>query len=261
MKDWMKDLSEDLQANETLNQYNTAEDALTGFIQTKSALGNSIRIPSEDAGDDDRNAFIDKLMNKVPSLMKRPDNDDPDFWKTFGTPEDGAGYDVPEGVTLPEGSEATLREIMHIAKLSKRQATDLLKEMGTRGDLVTAEATEAAEVAEVALRSEWGSAYDSRMKMVDKVKEQFFKEGMTPAALYKLGKAMMSGETEFAIQPEGPSGTTPGDAQAQIAEIDANPAYWDEAHPQHKSLIKKRMDLMKFAFPGQSHDPGSLRSN
>ncbi len=259
MKDWMNDLPEELQANETLNQYNTAEEAFTGFIETKSALGNSIRIPGENAGDEDRAAFNTKLMDKVPSLMLRPDNDDAEFWTSFGTPEDGSGYDVPEGVTLPDGSEVTLREMMHEAKLSKRQAADFLKAMGTRGEAVTAEQAQAVEGAEKALRNEWGSAYDARMKMVEKVEAEFFADGMTPQAMYKLGKAMMSGESEFSFQPEGSSGTTPADARAQIAEIDANKAYWDKSHPQQASLVKKRLELLPLAYPGMKTEVESLR--
>lgn len=260
MQEWMNELPEELQQNETLNQYKTIDEALNGFIETKSAMGNSLRIPGDNASDDDNTAFITKLMDKVPSLMKRPDNDDADFWKTFGTPEDGTGYEVPEGVTLPDGSEETLREIMHEAKLSKRQAADMLKAMGSRGDLVIEAQELATETAEKKLRAEWGSAYDARMSMVDKVKAEFFADGMTPASLYKLGKAMLSGESEFQIQPEGGTGMAPAEALAQIAEIDANPAYWDKSHPQQKSLMAKRMKLLSVAHPAMATDPQSLRS-
>ncbi len=261
MQEWMNELPAELQSNETLNQYTTMDAALSGLIETKSALGNSIRIPGENAGDEDNAAFISKLMDKVPSLMKRPDNDDPEFWKTFGVPDDHAGYDIPEGVTLPEGSEATFREMMHKANLSKSQANAFLTEMGLRGDLVTEEIAAADQASEQKLRAEWGSAYDARMKMVDKVKAEFFSEGMTPAALYKLGKAMLSGETEFAVQPDGPAGTTPAEANAQIAEIDANPAYWDKSHPQYATLSKKRLELLSLANPAMKTDPASLRSH
>ena len=43
------------------------------FGEQRSHLGNAIKIPSEDAGEDAMTEFREKLMNKVPSLMETPD--------------------------------------------------------------------------------------------------------------------------------------------------------------------------------------------
>ena len=43
-------LSDDIKVNPTLNQYKSLEAALEGHIQTKSAMGHSIRIPGDEAG-------------------------------------------------------------------------------------------------------------------------------------------------------------------------------------------------------------------
>ena len=259
--DWMNELPPELQSNETLKQYKTVADLAKGMVETKSLVGSSIRIPSENAGPDDRAAFLEKLTSRVPELMKRPDPNDPEFWTTFGTPKEPSEYTVPEGVTLPDGTEATLREVMHAAKLSRSQAQSMLAEMGRRGQEVTRAQQEAQEAAERALRAEWGSAYEQRSAMVKKITEQFGVQG-DPRKVYDIAKSLLSGEREFLKQPEGSPGITPAEAKRQIEEIENNPEYWDQGrkNPQRQQvLINRRLELMTHAYPGISTDPNSLR--
>jgi hypothetical protein len=258
MHEWMNDLPEELQDNATLQQYKTRDEALKGLVETKSMLGNAIRIPGENAAEEDRQAFLEKLTAKVPELMKRPDDDDPEFWETFGTPKEASEYQVPEGVTLPDGSEAVLREVMLEAKLSKRQAERMLQAMSKRGQEVTQQTEAQKSESEKALRSEWGAAYDDRMKAIKALESKF--DLATPQGRYALAKSLMGGGAEFAAQPETSTAVSPSEAQAQIAEIDANPAYWDRSDPRQQSLVKRRMELLKFAYPGISDDPQTLRS-
>lgn len=257
--DWMKDLPDELRANETLKQYKSIEDVAKGLVETKAMVGRSIRVPGENASADDRSAFIEDLTTKLPELMKRPADDDPEFWKTFGTPESADKYEVPEGVTLPDGSEAVMRELFLKAKLSKKQASAMLSEMGERGKEVLQQSESQKLETEKALRGEWGAAFDERQRIADKVKEKFGVEG-DPRKLYELGKVMMSGEAEFGDQPESESKMSPAEAERQISEIMANPAHWDQSDPRYPALMKRRMELESMANPSASVDPASLRS-
>jgi len=260
MQEWMNELPEELKGNETLGQYKSLDEALKGFVETKSMLGNSIRIPSEHAGEEDRKAFLEKLTTKVPELMKRPDYEDAEFWATFGTPSDPSGYAIPEGVELPDGSEEGLREIFLKAKLSKQQAEDMMKEMSARGSAIAGEQAVAAEAAEKALRAEWGAAYEERMKTIGALESKF--DLSTPQGRYEIAKALFSGEAEVAGQGEGQSGAmTPAEAQARIDEIYANPksAFRDKSHPGHRRAMDEMVKLVALANPGQSTDPMSLR--
>lgn len=260
MSEWMNELPPELQSNETLKQYKSVGDLAKGLVETKAMVGNSIRIPGQDAGEDARVEFINKLKDRVPELVLRPDDNDPASWALFGTPESADKYDVPEGVTLPDGAEATLREVMFEANMTKRQAEAMLKGMFKRGEEVTKVNSEAKLESEKKLRGEWGAAYDQRMAMIKKIKDQFGVDG-DPNKLYDLAKRMLSGEKEFAAQPETSLAMTPAEAKRQIEEIENNPEYWDKKNPMRQQvLVKRRLELAKWAFPEMSHDPASLRS-
>ena len=256
----MNELPPELQQTESLKQFKSVGDLAKSYVETKAAVGNSIRIPGEDAGEDARVDFINKLKDRVPELVLRPDDNDPASWALFGKPESADKYEVPEGVKLPDGSEATLRELMFEANLTKRQAEAMLKGMSKRGEEVTKTQSDAQLESEKALRGEWGAAYDQRIAMVKKIKEQFGIDG-DAKKLFGLAERMLSGESEFSSQPETSAAMTPAEAHRQIEEIENNPEYWDKKNPQRQAvLIKRRLELAKWAFPDMSHDPASLRS-
>ena len=64
----------------------------------RSFMGQSIRVPGEDASKDDKAAFNTKLMEKVPSLMQKPDFDNDEvmqaFYSQMGRPEEAEVYDL-----------------------------------------------------------------------------------------------------------------------------------------------------------------------
>ncbi len=62
------------------------------FIDTKAMVGQSIRVPSKEAGADDLKSFHDSLIAQVPGLLFKPDMDDDAamnaLFKSIGLPED-----------------------------------------------------------------------------------------------------------------------------------------------------------------------------
>ena len=97
------------------------------FIDTKAMVGNSIRVPSSEAGTEDIKAFHDNLMSKVPGLMYKPDADDSDgitnVLKSLGLPDDQAGYGEVkiDDTLLSEEDVASMKGFALEAGLTKRQ--------------------------------------------------------------------------------------------------------------------------------------------
>ena len=63
---WLSSLPEELRSNPTLQDTKSVEALAKRFVDTKSALGASIRIPGEDASDEVRQEFYSKLNSSVP---------------------------------------------------------------------------------------------------------------------------------------------------------------------------------------------------
>jgi len=90
----------------------------------RSMMGQSIRVPTDDASKEDKAAFNQRLMEKVPNLMQKPDADNADvmdaFYNQMGRPEEAAKYDAPE-LSAPEG--ITYKMNLRIALKALRTST------------------------------------------------------------------------------------------------------------------------------------------
>ena len=95
-EEWKATLPESLQSWDEVTNSDSPEKFWEQMSNQRKLIGDSIRIPSEEAGDDSWNAFNEKIMNKVPTLMRTPNSDDSDsindVLKRLGKPEDVDGY-------------------------------------------------------------------------------------------------------------------------------------------------------------------------
>ncbi len=76
--DWRMSLPPELRENPTIKDTPSVETLAKRLVDTKSMLGNSIRVPGPDASEEDRQKFLNTLLEKDVGLMQRPDptNDD-----------------------------------------------------------------------------------------------------------------------------------------------------------------------------------------
>ena len=66
-------------------------------------------------------------------------------------------------------------------------------------------------------------------------------------AFANIGMTLGSGPQFKEGESAGQFGTTPEMAKEQMAQIRGNPAYWDNAHPEHKALVAKMARLAEHA--------------
>jgi hypothetical protein len=265
---WKEDLPETVQGWDEVKNSETPEAFFEQVSNMRSSLGQSIRIPGEDASVEAKTAFQAKLTEKVPGLVQLPGDDDADalsaFYKTLGRPEDVAGYELPEkdaeGVELSVEFTDHLRKQAHEAGLSKKQFKQVLKGIT---DLESAAAknrgTKQAEgVAELKLA--WGQAFEEKAAMAELIRKQYFPfapEGLNAGvdsikAFAALG-AQMAGESQGNLTVGQQKGAmTPNDAMMKISEIMGNKEhpYWKRRDPAHSAARARMTELNKFAYPG-----------
>ena len=263
-------LPEELTSNEMLGRFNSIDELAKGFVETKSAMGQSIRIPHEDAGDEARAQFIEKLV-KQPEVMLRPDFTDPDqskeYYKVLGVPDDATAYENPEGADLPAEVEAELRPLLHEANLTPAQYALVVKGLAEKNAQTVENITSARTEDQQKLAGKWGQAYESRIAAAKKVHEEFGYgewDSLTSEAienLYKTSEALTGQPAQVANQPtEGKPILTPDEALRQAQEIMSNPAYFDNSDPyRQKQLMQKHEELLRMA--GFSDDINQLRAS
>lgn len=266
-------LPEDLRSNESLANFKDIGSLAKSYVETKAMQGNSIRIPSEEASDEDRKAFNEKLISQMPSLMLKPDFENAEqsneFYRTLGMPEEANGYEMPkvEGIEMPEERGVALAKIAHEAGLSKGQFNKVM-EAALQLDVQAAEdqATNLQEEAK-ALHTEWGMAFDERKNMVTAVAKHTGAPDRLIAAieadeagvetmqwLLKMSAFVKGESNEIGTQTGddsqgGDSKMTPSEARGMISDIQANKKhpYWNQNDPAHGDALKKMVELQTAA--------------
>jgi hypothetical protein len=245
------------------DEFKNADSPEKFFDQIKnhrSMLGQSVRIPSQDAGPEQMAEFYRKIQTKVPGLMRTPDPDDDDQVRDalakIGAPEKMEDY-VTDAQLDPE-MLGFHKSVAHEAGLTKKQFNALTKKMAERTQAQT-EAQVAAKSADVALlRGEWGQAFEQRVDMCARIAE---KTGAPPALVDAIKKGEADSTTMRWLHSLGnqfgkeglnfSNGAapvdTPYDIQGKIDDMMGNKThpYWDAGHPAHKAAVDKMIALRK----------------
>ena len=129
---WRDSIPEDLRDDASLKDITDPGVLAKNYVHAQKMLGTSVRIPGEDAGPEDLEAFYSKL-DKIPGLMKSPNLENEEdvkaFYRTLGTPEDATGYqfepaDESVKAIMPDLDDRLgyYKDIFHKANFTTSQA-------------------------------------------------------------------------------------------------------------------------------------------
>ena len=258
-EDWKASLPEDIRDNQLIHNANSIESLAKTAIHAQSMIGaDKLAIPGKWANDDDWNNVYTKL----------------------GKPEDAQGYklEVKEGTQVDKDMESWYRGLAHKAGLNDRQANTIFQEyMAKEAELKAANAPPSPEdveiikgEAEIALKKEWGKAFDTKMNEAKGVLTEFAPKdfdqlltkdgvplGNDPVfikTLANIGNYINSklGEDKMIGNKQQPQ-YTPADAEKEIAALRGDPRdggpYWDKKHPDHIRTVQQVQELMEYIHP------------
>jgi hypothetical protein len=257
--DWRSSLPEDIRSSKVFDNVADVNSLAKQFMDAQSHIGNSIRIPGEDAGQEALDAFHAKLMNKNIGLMAKPESPE-DYAKVFesmGKPVDSKGYVNPEGV---EGYD-NLRELALSANMTNKQFESMVNSVAGL-DAAALENTQAAQKeSRGVIEKEWGAAFDQNSTQAIALLEAtgapeslvaLAKEGNIDGDSLKwfhaLSQKLSGGEGSTAVGDVGHSQVmTPTEAASQLHEMMSNKEspYWNTSDRRHKEFQDKAMGLRK----------------
>ena len=237
--DWKASLSEDLKADKSLENINDIESLAKSYVHAQKMVGaDKIPVPNKYATEKDWDAVYSKL----------------------GRPEtpDGYSFDIKG---IDETGLKSFAQHAHKMGLLPNQANEMVKWYQGNVDATTQENNAKAEKARnesiVALKKEYGQAYDNKLKAASAMAKQYIENdvlNLNMADGTKLGdhpaiiKAFASlsekmGEDQF-VNPSGPSYLTPDQINKQIGELtQTGSAYWDKNHPNHQLAVQEVLAL------------------
>lgn len=273
--DWRESLPEGVREWQEAETAKSPEDFYKQMEHYRSSYGRSIRVPSEDAGQEDRAKFLEKLRQAAPELVPAPNTEDAEamesLYSTLGRPSSADDYRLPEGSDqLDEGRLAKFKEMAHKSGLTQSQVEAVVGDfLQTEMSIISEQQQRLAE-GNAELQQKWGLKYDQNRKAAATVAERFgFTQDVVNAIesgamgkqnmeawLAIAGNTGNEGANMVNTPGSGPVMMTPEEARLQIDEIRGNKdhAYWNPGNPAHKSARKKMRDLHIMAQGGDNRE-------
>lgn len=246
-------------------------------VDYQAMQGSSIRIPGENASEEDRQAFYTKLTAQVPGLVPLPDPENVEAMKAYhasvGVPEEATGYELPEppeGQNRDESLHAWFLETAHTRKFSKAQAKGFYEDFNQFQVDAQVKLTADLKAQEVALRDKWGATYEPTMKKIDTFWANYpqfaelrenVKKGLVPGHVLEgfaaVAEGMMGkGFTMLSDEDRGAAGAiTPAEASIQVQETIKKLAKMEPNDAARGPMMTRLIELQKLAMPGADHAP------
>lgn len=261
---WQESLPENVRSWEEATNSDTSEKFWDQIANHRAHLGQSIRVPGDDASKEDWDAFHSKLINKVPNLIPRP-SDDGGFdalYRSLGRPEKEDGYTIPssDNPDIDITQSESFRAIALKHGLNQKQFEGIINDV-REGELTKLTASrETALEANKGLETEWGAAFEQNRSAAILVAERTNAPPEIIAAI-KSGaigpnslKWLHSLSQKFAGEGAGVGGDvnrdaptmTPDEAAMMISEMMSNKEhpYWKKDDVGHKAAKRKMRELI-----------------
>lgn len=269
--DWRQGIPPEFRENPAIKPFTDLGGLAKSYIEAQSRLGTSVRIPSREAGPEDRAAFRKRMLEVGTdhglTVVPEEGEDTAAFYRALGAPAKPEEYELPEFKDPEFGevdfSEAdALRPVAHQLGISKRQFKGLV-EAATKANLAEQGAVLRRQQADrAALEKEWGAAHPIRMTALAKFLEinqapqplrAAVEDGIIDSGSAKWLYAMMEtlgGEAaEIAAQGKGAGRNilTPTEAIERVAEIEKKMMTMPQGSDEYNTLMRRRIELIQLA--------------
>ncbi len=263
--DWRQALPEDVRSWQEVETSKSPDDLWKQMNHYRSAYGRSIRVPGEDAGEEDRAKFLNKIREAAPELVPAPNPEDPEalgaLYSALGKPSEATAYKPPDIPDVDETRINQFKELAHRHNLTQSQFEGVLS------DYIK---TEQAQVEELStrhsgeyndLQQDWGLAFEqNRTQAATAAQRMGFGEDVVGAiaggamgaqnmkAFLAMAKALgAEGQNMVGVEGHTKTMMTPDEAAMQISEIQKNKdhPYWKPQDPGHAAAKRKMRELHK----------------
>lgn len=264
-------LPEDLREDPSLKDIKDIDGLAKSYVNAQKMIGNSVRIPSEEASEESLNEFYRKL-EKIPGVSRIPDFSDAEqadsFYRKLGRPDTPDDYklEVPEDLEINKEVLTDFKGRAHKLGLTNQQTNALVNYEIERSQNLAAQQAQQVEASEKMLREQWGGEYNTRLqaaKQMVKVYEDKYGEVVTDLMKGPAGNNPMlinmladmahtvkeSGHED--LRSVGKFGVSAEEAKLQISEIRNNRAhpFNNPEDPAHKQAVSKVDRLYELAYP------------
>lgn len=251
------------------------------LVDAGQYMGNSLRLPSNDAGDEDRKAFYTKVMERVPGLMVTPNLEDAEgmqsIYAKLGRPDNADGYSVPEGAGIEGEALGQLKSLAFKSNLTQQQFAAYVATVSETSKAQTEAQIAAHAEAMSTLKGEWGAAYDQNVGQIAALLKtntttppyiiEQLEKGNLPADqvrwLHSIASTVSNEDGQFHQQDpnKAPAILAPQEASARADEITKRIMDTGPNRPSRDEMIilQKKAEAYEYMAAGQRPPPDLMR--
>lgn len=268
---FISSLPEDLRNDASLADFKDVTGLAKSYVSSQRMLGNSVRIPGEDASAEAHNEFLQKIQ-QVPGVVKLPNGENADevnaFYQKLGKPASAEEYNFSsvEGQEVDINTISNFKDMAHQLNLTNQQADALVKFEVERERQYAEGLEESRNASMNSLKEKWGPDYNNRIegaKAALSMYEDQFPEavaelkagalGNNPAVVSMLSELYGSLKESGANVPATTAtnyGMSSEEAKSQINEILSNPQhdYWVGGNQERQKAIERMTKLNTIAY-------------
>jgi hypothetical protein len=249
-QDWKQTLDPTIKDHACLQSFKTYGDLAKSYVNVQPLIGlEKLPMPPKDAKPEVR----EKFMN--------------DVYDRLGRPKDAKEYKLtnPQGVDLKLAPDAEqgLRAQAHKLGLLPHQLDGLyqwyMSDTANRVKLQKENEVKKINDVTAELRSEWGSAFEAKKNVAEKVLDKFatpeerahlVEKGFNndPKIIRMLAKIGESISDDGFAKGNVEMTMTPQEAKREIPKVKDQLNNMQQSHPEYKDLLKRKRDLYEMAF-------------
>ena len=248
--DWRASLSEDIRENPSFSKFKDVNGLAASYVNLQSHLGR------------------DKIAKPV------TDSDWDDVYEFLGRPESADKYEValPDGLPDEVAAQFTeqrlsaFKQEAHRLGLNANQVKSLVAwqagNVSEQHEAYKGIIDQSIEQGEIALKAEWGRAYNQNVKFAQQAFVEYGGEQLAAKmeasglgndpdvlkAFANIAKTTMADKDLAGPSSGTQMALTPEEARAEASTIMSHPAYTDKRHPEHNSMVKKVQALFNQAY-------------
>lgn len=257
MTDLNENLPVDMEGRDSLvENFNSVQDLGKSYLNLRKKMGESSRIPSEDADSSEWSGF----------------------YQSLGAPESEEGYEIPQGIT--EELEGTLKDVRKSALskgVTKGQWQELMNPLANldkeKSEKLSKAKDESLESWKQAAKSKYGNEFDSQMALAERAYNSLVKGNPDLAGVFEAtGMGYHPEVMEFMVGmgrnmadesiPSGASGNNFGTDYTSLAararKIAKTGHMANPRHPEYEEhyneFMKIQTALLEAGYQGMS-DP------
>lgn len=268
---FMDQFPEDIRSEACLRDFKDIGSLGKSYVSAQRMLGSSIRIPGEDASQESRQEFLNRLSS-VPGVMLSPNIDDPSslasVYNTLGRPAEASQYQLnsPTELEIDDTELQSWNKEAHALGLTQKQYEGVLAKFVTLESRQFEHFEESKIAGEAALRQAWGNDYTNRISAAQAVAQSYSEKypeamqqliespaGNNPALLSMMAelapifqeRGMINGQSRIQL------GLSSDEARAKIQEIEGNMSHpiYNSSDPNHQAAVERRNQLYAAAYP------------